>query len=98
MEFWREEGWSRRLHQPLSDVSSQQCILQSTILFTPTWVVPQSVCYGDGKGEGTHLTIFACLMRGDYDNNLQWPFEGDLVVDRLEEKTIITIVEAQFLK
>ena len=41
---------------------------------------------GDGKGEGTHLTIFACLMRGDYDNNLQWPFEGDIVVDLLNWK------------
>ena len=26
------------------------------------------------------VSIIANLMRGDYDNNLQWPFEGDIVV------------------
>ena len=26
MGSWREEGWSRRLHQPLSDVSSHLCV------------------------------------------------------------------------
>ena len=43
---------------------------------------------GDGEGEGTHISIFANLMRGDYDNNLQWPFEGDIIVDTLELESI----------
>ena len=30
---------------------------------------------GDGTGEGTHLSIFFVLMRGEYDPLLQWPFE-----------------------
>ena len=38
---------------------------------------------GHGEGKGTHISIFASLMRGDYDNNLQWPFEGDIVVELL---------------
>ena len=38
---------------------------------------------GQGEGKGTHISIFASLMRGDYDNNLQWPFEGDIVVELL---------------
>ena len=38
---------------------------------------------GHGKGKGTHISIFASLMRGDYDNNLQWPFEGDIVIELL---------------
>ena len=38
---------------------------------------------GNGKGKGTHISIYANLMRGDYDNSLQWPFEGDIVIELL---------------
>ena len=38
---------------------------------------------GDSEGKDTHISIFVNLMRGDYDNNLQWPFEGDIVVELL---------------
>ena len=41
------------------------------------------VANGRGKGKDTHISIHAYLMRGDYDNNLQWPFEGDIVVEFL---------------
>ena len=27
--------------------------------------------------------IHANLMKGDYDNNLQWPFEGDMLYELL---------------
>ena len=30
---------------------------------------------GDGSGEGTHLSIFFVIMRGEYDPLLQWPFD-----------------------
>ena len=38
---------------------------------------------GDDEGKGTHISIYAYLMKGDYDNNLQWPFEGDVVIELL---------------
>ena len=38
---------------------------------------------GNGVGKDTHISIHANLMRGDYDNNLQWPFEADIVVELL---------------
>ena len=41
---------------------------------------------GYGKGKGTHISIYARLMKGDYDNNLQWPFEGDIVTELLNWK------------
>ena len=34
-------------------------------------------------GRGSHLTVFAFLMRGEYDNELEWPFEGDIRVELL---------------
>ena len=38
---------------------------------------------GDGRGRGSHLSVYAQLMRGEYDNELEWPFEGDIRVELL---------------
>ena len=35
---------------------------------------------GLGSGEGTHVSIFATLMKGGYDHELQWPFTGDMII------------------
>ena len=36
--------------------------------------------FADGYGgrAGTHLSVFVCLMRGEYDDDLLWPFRGDI--------------------
>ena len=41
---------------------------------------------GNSVGKDTRISIFANLMRGDYDNNLQWPFECDIVIEVLNWK------------
>ena len=38
---------------------------------------------GDGTGKGTHVSIYSFLMKGDYDDELNWPFTADVVVDIL---------------
>ena len=38
---------------------------------------------GVGKGSGSHLSVYVRLMRGEYDNELEWPFEGDVRVELL---------------
>ena len=53
--------------------------------FIPTTEATSSVSmqvyptYGDGSG--SHLSVYAQLMRGEYDNELEWPFEGDIRVE-----------------
>ena len=47
---------------------------------------------GDGTGEGTHLSIFFVLMRGEYDPLLQWPFEHKvslILVDQNQKKHLV---------
>ena len=47
---------------------------------------------GDGTGEGTHLSIFFVLMRGEYDPLLQWPFEPKvslIFVDQDHKKHLV---------
>ena len=38
---------------------------------------------GFGKGSGSHLSVYAQRMRGEYDNELEWPLEGDIRVELL---------------
>ena len=43
----------------------------------------QVVPNGYDTGSGSHLSVYAALMRGKYDNELKWPFEGDIRVELL---------------
>ena len=35
---------------------------------------------GCGSGKGTHLSVFVCLMQGEFDDKLKWPFRGSITV------------------
>ena len=41
---------------------------------------------GNGTGKGTHVSIYGYLMKGDYDDELNWPFNADVVLDILNWK------------
>ena len=51
---------------------------------------------GDGSGKGNHLSFYVYLMKGGYDDELSWPFSGNIEVQLVnwssdshhEEKTI----------
>lgn len=38
---------------------------------------------GTGKGKDSHVSVFATLMRGEYDDELVWPFRGSVSVELL---------------
>ena len=41
------------------------------------------------KGQGTHVSVYAYLMRGEFDDHLKWPFQGRVVLqlcNQLEDK------------
>ena len=35
---------------------------------------------GHGKGKGTHVSVFVCLMMGEFDDDLKWPFSGTFAI------------------
>ena len=39
--------------------------------------------YGNSTGKGTHVSTLAYLMRVEHDDQLQWPFSGDIVIELL---------------
>ena len=42
-------------------------------------------CNGNGDGEGTHISVFAYLMRGENDDHLPWPFTGTVTFELLNQ-------------
>ena len=40
-------------------------------------------CGGHGAGKGTHVSMYACLLKGEDDDSLEWPFCGDITVEVL---------------
>ena len=40
---------------------------------------------GSGIGRNTHVSVFAYLMRGEFDRHLKWPFQGHVTVAMLNQ-------------
>ena len=40
---------------------------------------------GSGKAKGTHLSLFTRIMKGKYDDELSWPFQGKITVELLNQ-------------
>ena len=38
---------------------------------------------GSGSGKGTHLSVFVVLMKGEYDEELKWPFNANITIQLL---------------
>ena len=43
------------------------------------------VANGVGEAKGTHVSLFAHLMRGEFDNMLKWPFRGVVTLQLLNQ-------------
>ena len=41
---------------------------------------------GVGPGKDTHLSVFVCLMRGEFDDQLKWPFKGEVTFKLLNQE------------
>ncbi len=40
---------------------------------------------GQSGGAGTHVSVYACLMKGDHDDTLTWPFTGSVTIELLNQ-------------
>ena len=41
---------------------------------------------GQGSGKGTHITVGVYLMKGEFDDQLEWPFRGDITIQLLNQE------------
>ena len=63
-------------------------IVYSPAFYTHPHGYQMCVCVypnGCGDGEGTHVSIFTYMMRGPFDNNLKWPFRGEITIQLVNQ-------------
>ena len=41
---------------------------------------------GQSSGKGTHITVAVYLMKGEFDDQLEWPFRGDITIQLLSQQ------------
>ena len=41
---------------------------------------------GSGPGRGTHLSVYVCLMKGEFDDQLKWPFRGTVTFKLMNQE------------
>ena len=41
---------------------------------------------GYGRGEGTHIGVSTHVMRGEFDDQLKWPFQGNITIQLLDQE------------
>ena len=41
---------------------------------------------GWGTGEGTHVSVYIYMMKGEFDSHLKWPFRGEITVELVNQK------------
>ena len=41
---------------------------------------------GNASGRGTHLSVFVCLMQGEFDDQLEWPFQGKITIKLVNQE------------
>lgn len=44
-------------------------------------------CNGVLDGKGTHISVFLYLVRGEFDENLDWPFRGSITIQLLNQRS-----------
>ncbi|XP_074642412.1 TNF receptor-associated factor 4-like [Tubulanus polymorphus] len=83
--LWRIDKYEERL----ADAKSGK----KTTIFSPPFYshrhgykMTVSVClYGDGRARGKHMSLFVCIMRGDYDPLLTWPFSHRITFTLIDQ-------------
>lgn len=40
---------------------------------------------GDGDGKKSHVSVFTCLMHGEFDSQLKWPFHGTVTIQLVNQ-------------
>ena len=78
-------------HIWFSEFSKRKCnneLWCSPGFYTSPGGYKMSLCVdanGHSNGKGTHVSYFICLMSGEYDDILEWPFQGEVTVELLNQ-------------
>jgi hypothetical protein len=82
---WRIEGWPSKLAEARMG-GTQSITSQSFYTGCPGYKFYITV-YPNGRkeGKGSHMAVYVALIKGDFDEELQWPFKGNCHVSLLDQ-------------
>ncbi|XP_031549449.1 TNF receptor-associated factor 4-like isoform X2 [Actinia tenebrosa] len=83
--IWRIDNFWERFDQGKRKPGFE---LQSPVFYTSIYGYKFKVVlfpYGNGSGEGTHLSLYIRLLPGEYDALLRWPYEGEVTLTLMDQ-------------
>ena len=84
---WKITDYKRRKED---SIAGRTLSLYSQPFFTSRYgyrMCARAYPNGDGVGKGTHFSLFFVVMRGEYDNLLQWPFRQKVTLTLMDQDT-----------
>lgn len=83
--LWKIDNYEKRLQQAkIGEVTA----LHSAPCFTNRYgykFCARLYLFGDGMGKGTHISLFFVLMKSEFDNVLQWPFQKQVTFRLIQQ-------------
>jgi len=90
---WRIDKWKEKLEQARAGINKD---IYSDAFYSHRNGYKMCLCvYPNGvrDSEGTHLSVYFCLMRGEFDDILSWPFKHDVTFELINQHTTQAYVE-----
>ena len=84
--LWKIRGFHEILQQAKA---GKTVVIKSAPFYTSEFGYKVRMCLypnGDGKAKNSHLSIFICIMKGDHDSILQWPFSKQVTFTLIDPK------------
>jgi len=91
--LWKISDYARRRNDA---VTEQQVSLYSPCFYTSRHGYKMCAglyLNGDGKGRGTHISVFFVVMRGEYDALLRWPFRQKVTFMLLDQDNVEHVID-----
>ena len=92
--IWKITEYARRRNEA---VSGQQVSFYSPCFFTSRYgykMCARIYLNGDAMGQGTHISVFFVVMRGQYDALLRWPFRQKVTFMLMDQDNVEHVIDA----
>ena len=92
--LWKINEFARRRNEA---VSGQQVSFYSPCFYTSRNGYKMCACIylnGDGVGQGTHISVFFVVVRGQCDAILPWPFKHKVTFMLLDQDNVEHVIDA----
>ena len=92
--LWKITDFARRRNEA---ITGQHASIYSPCFYTSRHgykMCARIYLNGDGKGKGTHISIFFVIMRGQYDALLRWPFRQKITFMLMDQDNVEHVIDS----